>query len=198
MLRDSITLADVRSPTIEIVCEPCDRRGRYNVARLIAKHGPDMRLPELLTILAALKSSLVQHLRPMQSALRALLRALRLAPGRFPFTRRRQSSTRPTYMLVNTGAAYVTLTREHAAAVGFDPQTLRFTGTSNTATGTWPSAPLWLKEVDIGGIKLHDIQGSCCTAGTRSLLGMSALMQLDIRIVNGAMYLAAAAEEEQP
>jgi hypothetical protein len=92
MPRDSITLADVRSPTIEIVCEPCDRRGRYNVARLIAKHGPDMRLP-----LAAPKSSLVQHLRPMQSALRALLRALRLAPGRFPSTRRRQSSTRPTY-----------------------------------------------------------------------------------------------------
>jgi hypothetical protein len=52
MPRDAITLADVRSPTIEIVCEPCRRRGRYNVKRLIAKHGPDMRLPELRTILA--------------------------------------------------------------------------------------------------------------------------------------------------
>jgi hypothetical protein len=34
---DAITLADVREPTVEIVCEPCGRRGRYNVARLIAK-----------------------------------------------------------------------------------------------------------------------------------------------------------------
>jgi hypothetical protein len=33
-----------------IICEPCDRYGRYNVRRLIAKHGADMRLPELKTI----------------------------------------------------------------------------------------------------------------------------------------------------
>jgi hypothetical protein len=51
MPRDAITLADVRSPTIEIVCEPCRRRGRYNVERLIAKHGADLRVPELLTII---------------------------------------------------------------------------------------------------------------------------------------------------
>jgi hypothetical protein len=52
MPRDAITLADVREPTIEMECEPCGRRGRYNVQRLIAAHGADMRLPELLTTLA--------------------------------------------------------------------------------------------------------------------------------------------------
>jgi hypothetical protein len=52
MPRDAIILADVREPSIEIVCDPCGRRGRYNVERLIAKHGADMRLPELRTILA--------------------------------------------------------------------------------------------------------------------------------------------------
>jgi hypothetical protein len=31
MARDAIYLRDVREPTIEIVCEPCGRRGRYNV-----------------------------------------------------------------------------------------------------------------------------------------------------------------------
>jgi hypothetical protein len=51
MPRDAITLADVREPTIEILCEPCSRRGRYNVARLIA-HGADTKLPYLLTTLA--------------------------------------------------------------------------------------------------------------------------------------------------
>jgi hypothetical protein len=43
MPRDFLTLADVRSPSLTIVCEPCGRRGRYNVHRLIAKHGGDMR-----------------------------------------------------------------------------------------------------------------------------------------------------------
>jgi hypothetical protein len=52
MPRDSITLADLRQPTLTIVCEPCRRRGRYNVQRLIAAHGADMRLPELLTTIA--------------------------------------------------------------------------------------------------------------------------------------------------
>jgi hypothetical protein len=52
MPRDAITLADVHAPTLTIVCEPCGRRGRYNVQRLIAKHGADMRLPEPKTILA--------------------------------------------------------------------------------------------------------------------------------------------------
>jgi hypothetical protein len=50
--RDAITLADVRETTVEILCEPCGRRGRYSVERLIAKHGADIRLPDLLAALA--------------------------------------------------------------------------------------------------------------------------------------------------
>jgi hypothetical protein len=34
-----------------ILCEPCRRRGRYNVGRLIAKHG-DVGLTDLLATLA--------------------------------------------------------------------------------------------------------------------------------------------------
>ena len=52
MPRDAITLADVRSPTIEIVCDKCGRRGRYNVERLIAKHGVDKKLTYLRTEIA--------------------------------------------------------------------------------------------------------------------------------------------------
>ena len=44
MPRDAVTLAEVREPTLTIVCEPCGRRGRYNVQRLIAKHGEDLKL----------------------------------------------------------------------------------------------------------------------------------------------------------
>jgi hypothetical protein len=53
MPRDgAMTLYDVREPMIEIVCQPCGRRGSYSVERLIAAHGADIKLPELLTRLA--------------------------------------------------------------------------------------------------------------------------------------------------
>jgi hypothetical protein len=52
MPKDAFTLSDVREPTLTIVCEPCGRRGRYNVEKLIAKHGD----AKLLYLLAALTS----------------------------------------------------------------------------------------------------------------------------------------------
>ena len=46
-----LTLSDVRSPTLSIVCEPCGRRGRYAVAGLLEGHG-DAKLTDLLLTLA--------------------------------------------------------------------------------------------------------------------------------------------------
>jgi len=52
MPRDgTLTLSDVRGPTLTIVCGPCSLRGRYAVARLLDKHG-DARLTDLLAALA--------------------------------------------------------------------------------------------------------------------------------------------------
>jgi hypothetical protein len=52
MPRDgALTLSDVLSPTLSIVCEPCNRHGRYSVARLVEEHG-DAKLTELLVTLA--------------------------------------------------------------------------------------------------------------------------------------------------
>ena len=52
MPRDGgLTLSDVHSPTLSIVCEPCGRRGRYTVARLLEGHG-DAKLTDLLQKLA--------------------------------------------------------------------------------------------------------------------------------------------------
>jgi hypothetical protein len=45
------TLSDFRVPTLSIECEPCGRRGRYDVARLREKYG-DAKLPELRHVLA--------------------------------------------------------------------------------------------------------------------------------------------------
>jgi hypothetical protein len=53
MPRDgSLTLSNLRQPTLTIRCERCGRYGRYNVARLIAAHGADAKLTELLVTLA--------------------------------------------------------------------------------------------------------------------------------------------------
>jgi hypothetical protein len=53
MPRDgSLTLSDIREPTLAIACERCGRHGRYNVARLIAVHGADAKLTDLLPTLA--------------------------------------------------------------------------------------------------------------------------------------------------
>jgi hypothetical protein len=58
MPRDgAVTLADVRSPTLSIVCQRCGRYGRYEVRRLIAAHGADAKLPELLVRLANCKKA---------------------------------------------------------------------------------------------------------------------------------------------
>jgi hypothetical protein len=52
MPRDgSLTLSDIREPTLTIACERCGRHGRYNVARLIAAQGADAKLTDLLMTL---------------------------------------------------------------------------------------------------------------------------------------------------
>jgi hypothetical protein len=53
MPRDgSLTLSDIREPKLVIGCERCGRHGRYTVQRLIATHGADAKLTELLVTLA--------------------------------------------------------------------------------------------------------------------------------------------------
>jgi hypothetical protein len=50
MPRDgAMILSDVRNPTLIVVCEPCGRRGTYNVAGLMERHG-DAKLPDLLPV----------------------------------------------------------------------------------------------------------------------------------------------------
>jgi hypothetical protein len=45
------TLSDFRVPSLSVECEPCGRRGRYAVAKLMEQCG-DAKLPELLYVLA--------------------------------------------------------------------------------------------------------------------------------------------------
>ena len=46
----AVVLSDLRNPRLSIICEPCDRRGAYNVARLMEQHG-DAKLTDPLQTL---------------------------------------------------------------------------------------------------------------------------------------------------
>jgi RNase P subunit RPR2 len=49
MPRDgSRILSDLQSPTVSIVCEPCGRRERYAVAKLIDERGAEAKLTDLV------------------------------------------------------------------------------------------------------------------------------------------------------
>jgi len=50
----AVTLGDIadRLLVLEVACSKCDRCGRLSVAKLIAEHGADMRLPDLREVLA--------------------------------------------------------------------------------------------------------------------------------------------------
>ena len=50
----AVTLDDLagKLPMLDVACSKCDRRGGLSVAKLIAEHGADMRLPDLREILA--------------------------------------------------------------------------------------------------------------------------------------------------
>lgn len=53
-------LSDLPGPRVSIVCRGCDRRGQYDVARLIARHR-DIACPHLLTILSASYARRADH-----------------------------------------------------------------------------------------------------------------------------------------
>jgi hypothetical protein len=78
-------LSDVRGPTLTIVCQPCGRRGRYAVARLLEEHG-DAKLTDLLQVLAdcprARSASIYDRCRAAYEALRRASDRPRVASGR--------------------------------------------------------------------------------------------------------------------
>jgi hypothetical protein len=73
-MRAYLTLADIAAKTdrLAVACSRCDRRDRYSLAELIAKHGPRRTRPGTLTralrrLPAAGEHKLVRALRPALS-----------------------------------------------------------------------------------------------------------------------------------
>ena len=82
----------------------------------------------------------------------------------------------PVRFVVDTGASQMVLTREDAARIGLDLNTLAFLGRANTANGTVRTAPVRLADVALGPVRDNNVralvnEGEMDT----SLLGMSYL-----------------------
>jgi hypothetical protein len=68
MPRDgAMLLSDLTEPMLDLVCAKCGRAGRYSVARLIAEHGADVKLPDLRHRLAKCARTLPRQ-RPVSES----------------------------------------------------------------------------------------------------------------------------------
>lgn len=103
--------------------------------------------------------------------LRANRRGDFVAPGRVDGV--------PVTFLVDTGASEVVLSKADARRVGFDPDRLAYTQRYATANGTVLGAPVRLREVAVGGVRMADVRGSVTDSDLGvSLLGMSFINRL--------------------
>lgn len=83
-------------------------------------------------------------------------------------------------MLVDTGASTVALRHEDARRVGLRPDDLDFDIPVSTANGIVNAARIRIDRIEIGGIRVEDIDGIVLPKGALagSLLGMSFLSRL--------------------
>lgn len=80
--------------------------------------------------------------------------------------------------MIDTGASEIVLSASQAKKVGIDLKTLNFNRVYQTANGTAFGASTILKEIEVGGIKFHDVHASVNNSEMGvSLLGMSFLRQ---------------------
>ena len=80
--------------------------------------------------------------------------------------------------MVDTGAYMVTLTRNDAAAAGFNGGNLDYSVVTSTANGQARNAPVRLRELRIGQLAINDVQALVTDKLSVSLLGMSFLKRL--------------------
>jgi aspartyl protease family protein len=97
----------------------------------------------------------------------------------------------PVDFLVDTGASEVVLTKEDAARIGLDPDSLSFHESAMTANGVVRSAPATVRTVTLGDIRDEGLR-IAVNGGDMdgSLLGMSYLDRFDrIEISDGKLVL---------
>ncbi len=86
----------------------------------------------------------------------------------------------PVEFVVDTGASIVVVGPETAERLGFDLDSLEYTGMARTANGTTPIAPIILDTIVIGDLTVSAVEAAVVAKPmATSLLGMSFLARLD-------------------
>ena len=106
---------------------------------------------------------------------------LQIEPGRHgQFLIEAEVNGEPVEFLVDTGASLVVLGSETAERLGFDLDSLEYSGTAQTANGTAPIARIVLDEIVIGDLTIGAVEAAVVEKPMpMSLLGMSFLARLD-------------------
>lgn len=103
------------------------------------------------------------------------------------FAVRAEIDAMPLTLMLDTGASFVTLTHDDAAAMGIDTSLLQFRVPVRTANGVLEAAPVTLDSVSVGAITRNNVAGLVAPAGSldQSLLGMSFLNTLHSYAITG-------------
>jgi aspartyl protease family protein len=89
-------------------------------------------------------------------------------------------------LIVDTGATLVALTQDDAKAAGIDVRKLRYDARVRTASGTARAATVTLERIQIGNVRVRDVEAMVIEGGLSvSLLGMSFLERLEQFDVRG-------------
>jgi len=95
---------------------------------------------------------------------------------------------RPVEFLVDTGATMVALTADDARKAGIDLRRLDYRHTVRTASGTARAAAIKLERVQVGTVRLEDVDALVIERGLSvSLLGQSFLNRLERIQTRGAV-----------
>ncbi len=97
----------------------------------------------------------------------------------------------PMQMMVDTGASFIALTGEDAAAIGLDWSETDMRVVADGASGPVRGVMVQLDEVELNGHIAHDVRAAVIPEGLGvSLLGQSFLSQIDrVSIADGKMIL---------
>jgi aspartyl protease family protein len=89
-------------------------------------------------------------------------------------------NNRSVEVMVDTGASAVALSYEDASRIGLKPRNLKFDVIVSTANGQGKAARVMLREVEIGSVRVQNVDGLVLQQGALrgTLLGMSFLSRL--------------------
>jgi aspartyl protease family protein len=93
---------------------------------------------------------------------------------------------------VDTGASAVALSYEDASRIGLKPRNLKYDVKVSTANGEGRAARVMLREVEIGSVRVQNVEGLVLQEGALrgTLLGMSFLGRLrSFKIEDGKLIL---------